>query len=59
VRRIAADNAIAGDAAFHDPLTRKLLRLVALSPAETDLLRGLQSHGRLITARPGDRRRGP
>jgi CRP-like cAMP-binding protein len=44
-----ADAAIKGDADLDRPLTRKLSRLVAMSPAETELLRELQSHGRRIT----------
>jgi CRP-like cAMP-binding protein len=46
---MAAGGAIAKDAVLHDPLTRKLSRLVALSPTETELLRELQSHGRRVT----------
>jgi hypothetical protein len=45
---MAADIALAGDAALHDPLTRKLSRLVVLSPAEIDVLSELQSHGRRV-----------
>jgi CRP-like cAMP-binding protein len=45
---MAADPAIARNAVLDGPLTRKLSRLVALSPAETALLRELQSHGRRV-----------
>lgn len=45
---MAAGVAIAEDAALHNPLTRKLSRLVELSPAETEVLRELQSHGRRV-----------
>lgn len=46
---MAADSATAGDAALDRPLTRKLSRLMALSPAETEALRELQAHTRRIT----------
>ena len=46
---MAANSAIDGNAVLDTPLTRKLSRLVALTPAETELLRELQSHGRRVT----------
>ena len=46
---MAAVTATAGDAALDRPLTRKLSRLMALSPAETEALRELQAHTRRIT----------
>ena len=43
---MATDAAAEGAADLRHPLTRKLLRLVALSAPEIDVLRELQSHGR-------------
>jgi CRP-like cAMP-binding protein len=39
----------AGDTALELPLTLKLSRLMTLSPAEAEVLRELQSHGRRVT----------
>ena len=43
---MAAGGATDGAAVLSNPLTRKLSRLVALSPPEIELLSELQSHGR-------------
>lgn len=45
---MTGEDGIPGDAAFAAPLTRKLSRLLALSPAETELLGELQSRRRRV-----------
>jgi CRP/FNR family transcriptional regulator len=46
---VMADTVPAANAVANQPLTRKLSRLVALSPTETELLRDLKSHDRSVT----------
>lgn len=46
---MAGGTTMAGDTALDRPLTRKLSRLIALSPAEIEVLHELQSHARRVS----------